>query len=176
MAERVHSQKDERRASPLQNKPFQLSTSPRIIWALAMLWNARGIGTPWQIGRIPSVSKSHTGVGSPHSHELRRHAQAFIISYLVLDVFSCLPPPDIEAEMSADKQRLLTRMGEINAGEAIFRATAVLGFWANTFCAIHLINSAFFIVQLLLNLQPVAMLPPIWGSLSDAYSIRNFWG
>ncbi|SPO01743.1 related to TRI7 - trichothecene biosynthesis gene cluster [Cephalotrichum gorgonifer] len=159
-------------------KSSQLPTSPRIAWALAMLWNARAIGTPWVVSKVPAWPKTHPGttVVPSRSHETRRHARAFVISYLVLDVFANLPPPDVAVEMAADRQPLLSRLGDVGAAEAAFRASAVLGFWANTFCVIHLVNSGFGLAHISFGLQPVEMLPPVWGGLSHAYTIRNFWG
>lgn len=157
-------------------KPFQMSASPRIAWAFAMLWNARGVGTPWETSKIPPWSGINPGLVPSRRHQIRRHAQAFIISYSVLDNFANLPPPDVSTEVSADRQLLFSRLGEVGAVEALFRGTAVLGFWANTFCAIQMINSAFALAQLVLGLQPVEMLPPVWGRLSEAHSLRNFWG
>lgn len=163
-------------AGSATKKPFRMATTPRIAWALAMLWNARGVGTPWETSKIPPWSTTRPGLLPSRRHEIRRHAQAFITSYLVLDAFANLPPPDVGTEMSADRQLLFSRLSEVGVAEALFRGPAVLGFWANTFCAIHLINSGFSLAQLVLGLQPVEMLPPVWGGLSEAYSIRNFWG
>ncbi|KAK2678416.1 Wax synthase domain [Fusarium oxysporum f. sp. vasinfectum] len=109
------------------------------------------------------------------SQELRRHARNAIISYLILDVFAAQPPPDPNM-ISPQNEHLLTRIGQIMPEEAIFRFFATFGFWLNTFCVIHLINSTFSLLYLSLNLYPVEMLPPIWGRLSEAYSVRRFWG
>jgi hypothetical protein len=78
--------------------------------------------------------------------------------------------------MSPRNEQLFTRLGEVSAEEAMFRFFASFGFWLNTFCVIQLINSLFSLMYLVLHIYPVEMLPPIWGCLSDAYSIRRFWG
>ncbi|KAF5989249.1 TRI7-trichothecene biosynthesis [Fusarium coicis] len=144
-------------------------------FGVSNLWNMRGVGTRKQISQIPTLSSQTPSIVPSRSHELRRHARNVVVSYLILDVFAAQPPPDPNM-ISPQKEHLLTRIGQITPEEAIFRFFATFGFWLNTFCVIHLINSAFSLLYLSLNLYPVEMLPPIWGSLSEAYSVRRFWG
>ncbi|CEI65992.1 hypothetical protein FVEN_g4596 [Fusarium venenatum] len=161
-----------------KSSPTSSSTATRLGFGVSNLWNMRGVGTVKQISKIPSWSSSPAALSLVPSRrqELLRHVKNATLSYLILDVFANQPPPDIENLMSPRNELLLTRLGEIDAQEALFRLFAVLGFWANTFCVIHLVNSVFSLVYLILGLYPVRMLPPVWGSLSDAYTIRRFWG
>ncbi|KAM0354334.1 hypothetical protein ACHAPU_001378 [Fusarium lateritium] len=147
----------------------------RLLFGFSNLWNMRGVGTSKEISQIPPWSSKDSLVPS-RGQETKRHAKNAIIAYLVLDVFANQPPPDLEKMMSPRNEQLLARFGEVNSEEAIFRLFASFGFWLNTVCVIQLTNSAFSLLYLGLNIYPVKMLPPIWGRLSDAYSIRRFWG
>ncbi|KAI1030111.1 hypothetical protein LB504_010515 [Fusarium proliferatum] len=151
------------------------SFTKRASFGVSNLWNMRGVGTRQQISQIPPWSSHTPSLVPSRSQELARHARNAIVSYLILDVFAAQPSPDPNM-ISPQKEHLLTRIGQITSEEAIFRFFATFGFWLNTFCVIHLINSAFSLLYLSLNLYPVEMLPPIWGRLSEAYSVRRFWG
>ncbi|KAF4340710.1 TRI7-trichothecene biosynthesis [Fusarium beomiforme] len=151
------------------------SFTKRLTFGVSNLWNMRGVGTSKQISQIPLWSSQDASAVPSRGQELKRHAKNAIISYLILDIFANQPPPDLSM-ISPQNENLLMRIGEITPEEAILRFFATFGFWLNTFCVIHLINSTFSLLYLGLNLYPVEMLPPIWGSLSDAYSIRRFWG
>ncbi|KAK3315644.1 membrane bound O-acyl transferase family-domain-containing protein [Apodospora peruviana] len=169
---RISFEKEKKR-SPNQG----LQTNSRISWALAMLWNARGIGTPWQIDRLPPWSYHQPSGWIPsRRRELLRHARNFVICYFVLDVFASQPPPDLEGMMAVDNQALFSRLCIMSAEEVIFRFAAVFGFWLNTFCSITILNSIFSLAYLTVFLRPVEMVPPIFGKLSDAYTLRQFWG
>ncbi|KAL4726996.1 hypothetical protein ACLX1H_005895 [Fusarium chlamydosporum] len=161
-------------------KSTPTSASPltaRLRFGVSNLWNMRGIGTSKVISQIPLLSDSPATLSlvPSRAQEVVRHVKNATLSYLILDVFANQPPPDLDKFMSPRNELLLTRLGEIDAEEAIFRLFAVFGFWLNTFCVIHLVNSVFSLAYLILGLHPVEMLPPIWGRLSEAYTIRRFW-
>ncbi|RBR25323.1 uncharacterized protein FIESC28_01932 [Fusarium coffeatum] len=153
-------------------------SSSRLRFGVSNLWNMRGVGTSKVISQIPCWPHSPGRLSSVPSRgqEMLRHVRNATVSYLILDIFACQPPPDLENMMSPRNELLLSRLGEIRSEEAIFRLFAVFGFWLNTFCVIHLVNSIFCLSYLILGLYPVEMLPPIWGRLSEAYTIRRFWG
>ncbi|KAM0302439.1 hypothetical protein HYE67_009952 [Fusarium culmorum] len=158
--------------------PTSSSTISRLRFGVSNLWNMRGVGTAHQISKIPSWSSSPATLSHVPSRrqEVLRHVKNATLSYLVLDVFANQPPPDLENLMSPRNELFFSRLEEIDTQEALFRLGAVLGFWLNTFCVIHLVNSVFSLGYLILGLYPVRMLPPVWGRLSDAYTIRRFWG
>lgn len=161
-----------------KSPPTSRSAISRLRFGVSNLWNMRAVGTAHQISKIPSWSSSPATLSHVPSRgqEILRHVKNATLSYLVLDVFANQPPPDLENLMSPRNELLFTRLGEIDAQEALFRLGAVLGFWLNTFCVIHLVNSVFSLGYLISGLYPVRMLPPVWGRLSDAYTIRRFWG
>ncbi|EYB25976.1 hypothetical protein HG531_009956 [Fusarium graminearum] len=161
-----------------KSPPTSSSTMSRLRFGVSNLWNMRGVGTAHQISKIPSWSSSPATLSHVPSRrqEVLRHVKNATLSYLVLDVFANQPPPDLENLMSPRNELLFSRLEEIDAQEALFRLGAVLGFWLNTFCVIHLVNSVFSLGYLISGLYPVRMLPPVWGRLSDAYTIRRFWG
>ncbi|KAM7198354.1 acetyltransferase pyr8 [Rhypophila sp. PSN 637] len=160
-----------------QNEWKAIKVKSRISWALAMLWNARGVASPWQINRLPPWSYHQPAGWVPsRCRELLRHIRNFVICYFVLDVFASQPPPDLEGMMAVDNQALFSRLCTMSTEEIIFRFAAVFGFWLNTFCSITLLNSIFSIFYLTILMQPVEMVPPIFGKLSDACTLRGFWG
>jgi hypothetical protein len=154
---------------------FKSQFAKRLVFAVENLWNMRGIGTKMEIATIPPWSSEDLLFVPSRNKELKRHIRNLILSYLILDLFANQPLPDLEM-ISHKRETLLGRIAEIGTEEVIFRFFATLGFWVNTFCVIQFINSAVSLFYIGLYLYPIEMTPPIWGKLSDAYSVRQFWG
>ncbi|KAF4457348.1 hypothetical protein F53441_677 [Fusarium austroafricanum] len=151
------------------------SVTERLKFGLRQLWNMRGVGTTKEISQIPPWSRKAPLFTPTRSQAIRRHARNAILSYLILDIFANQRPSDPDM-LSPSKETLLTRLGEVGLEEAIFRFFVVFSFWISAFCCIQFINSVLSLIYVGLNLYPVSMLPPIWGRLSDCYTVRRFWG
>ncbi|WZH47635.1 membrane bound O-acyl transferase family-domain-containing protein [Fusarium acuminatum] len=148
----------------------EAGTSPKtavgqLQFGLGNLWNMRGVGTSKQISQIPPWSYTNPLVPS-RGRESTRHVRNAVVSFLILDVFANQPPPDLENMMSPRNEQLFSRLGEVNAEEAIFRFFASFGFWLNTFCVIQLINSLFSL------LRHSAYLPATGGKLASVLWVR----
>jgi hypothetical protein len=157
------------------------TTSPttafgRISWGLSMLWNMRAILTPWSVKNIPPFSENEKELVPTRGKFLIRYFGIIVLASVILDTFAQLPPPDIENAMSRNHQKFFSRISEITIEEFMVRIFAVLGFWVNTACTVSLINSLFAVIHVGLRLQDPVSWPPIFGKISESYSIRQFWG
>lgn len=154
---------------------FSDTMGSRFQFGLRNLWNMRGIGTTAQIAVLPPWSTEDPKFIPSPEREVHRHLKNIILSYLVLELFSFQPSPDMKM-LARRNEGLFGRLSEITAEEAIFRFFFTIGFWVNSFCIIQFINSLFCLVYVGFEMYPVRQVPPIWGRLSDAYSVRQFWG
>lgn len=156
-------------------KPPKLSRA-QISWGWSMLWNMRAVLTPWSIKNIPPFSYTRKKFLPTRGRFLLMHMRTIMLASFILDIFNQLPPPNIEDTMSQKHQYLFSRLSEVTVEELVVRIFAVLGFWINTACTVSLINSAFAVIHVGLRLQDPVSWPPIFGKLSESYSVRHFWG
>jgi hypothetical protein len=147
----------------------------KLTWAIGMLWNMRGIHTSWSIKRIPPFSIINPNNVPSRMSFLRGHCRTIVLAYLLLDLFANQPPPDLTMILK-NRQHFLFRLSEITIEDFVFRVSVVLGFWLNTMCIVAMIHSLLAVVHIGFRLQNPSLWPPIFGQLSEAYSIRRFWG
>lgn len=164
---------------PIISQPWLSHSSEavdRLSFGLSILWNMRGVGTRAEITQIPPWSRKNKFFLPSRSQETRRHVENIGLSFLVLAFFATRGTRNVDNFMSPNQEKLLTRLDEISLAEGVFRFAASFSFWLNLFCIIQAVNSFFGILYVGLGLYPVKMVPPMWGKLSDAVSIRKFWG
>jgi hypothetical protein len=146
-------------------------------WALSMLWNMRGTRTRWAIKNIPGFSKTDKNYVPSRIVFLLHHLQVLVVTYVILDAFAHQPPDaDIMLMLSATKQHLFSRYWEITGPELVIRASIVFAFWLNTTCIVAMIHSMLAVVHVGLHISEPAQWPPIFGPISQAYTVRQFWG
>ena len=149
----------------------------RFNWALGMLWNMRGIGTQWGIKNIPLFSQADKSYVPSRGRFIVQHLLVLLITFVILDAFSH-QTPDAETMilLSVQKQHLLSRYSEVTHLELIIRASIVLSFWLNTVCTVAMIHSTLAIIHVGLFISDPVQWPPIFGSISQMYTVRQFWG
>lgn len=147
-------------------------TVKNLLAALSLLCNWRRIGTPWQISKIPPFSQDRS---VPSRGRLILKRLLFVVaSFAVLDIYSGLRPDPSTFEVG--KVALFSRLGDISAAEATFRLVHTAGFFLSAVVGVYLLYAMITVVVLCTGLSTPASCPPMFGSLSDAYTIRGFWG
>ncbi|KAH8776175.1 hypothetical protein BGZ57DRAFT_953307 [Hyaloscypha finlandica] len=157
-----------------------VSTNSRIsrLWAaISLLLSARYIGTPWQISKIPHFSKSNLPYIPSRRAFLLRASVVFIITYLLCDSFNLLDRSEAtSAAFPAEHEQLFSRLSEVTIKELIARNVATFWFAVVTVLFLTWVYNLFALVSVGSGLCPPAAWPPLFGSLSDAYTLRGFWG
>lgn len=152
-----------RRSSPGKFRSFRT--------AVGLLCNIRRVGTPWQVKNVPSSISLRT---QSRAGFVLRRAAVTLLAYLFVDLVVSMPPP--EQDMVRAEKASLFSLGKLSAGDVIFRSSTVLGYWLTTGILNLFMNNFGAIVAVLLGLSSPADCPPLYGSFSEAYTIRRFWG
>lgn len=139
--------------------------------AVGLLWNIRRVGTPWQVKNVRSSvglqKQSRAGF-------VLRRAAITLLAYLFVDLVVSMPPPE-QGMVRADKAAL-SSLRNLSSGDVIFRSSTVLGYWLTTGILNLFMNNVGAVVAVTLGLSSPADCPPLYGSFSEAYTIRRFWG
>jgi hypothetical protein len=139
--------------------------------ALGLLWNMRRIGTRWQVKNVPSVEGLQK---QSRSQFILRRLAATGAAYLFVDIIVSLPPAE-PALLHPDKAALFPPHG-LGTEDLIFRTIMTASYWITTGVLNLFMTNVGAIFAVLAGLSKPSDCPPLYGSFTDAYSIRRFWG
>ncbi|EKD21749.1 tat pathway signal sequence [Drepanopeziza brunnea f. sp. 'multigermtubi' MB_m1] len=149
----------------------------RLAWGFKSIMSFRDVNTPFEVKNVPHFVPEDPSYVPTKPAFFVRSAIILAACYLIIDLIESRPPPSDAAEIfSADKLQLWKRRGEVTVQEVIVRTAASAGFWVLLRCAIMGGASAINMVLVALNSVPVESCRPIMGPISEAYTLRGFWG
>ncbi|PTB66754.1 hypothetical protein BBK36DRAFT_3899 [Trichoderma citrinoviride] len=160
-----------------RKKPQQKASHlvSRLQWAFDVATSWRAPATPWEVKGTPQFAMVPS-----RGRFIVRKAITLIWSLLILDAMSLMggqPDPAVNAtKFSWDKVLFLTRLGEVTRNEVILRTIVVYIRWVAIYYYVQAFYSSLAIVCVAAGVSPVQRWPPLFGSISEMYTIRNTWG
>lgn len=139
--------------------------------AVGLLWNIRRVNTPWQVKNVPSSGGLQT---QSRAGFILRRVIVTVLAYIFVDAVVSMPPPE-QNMVRADKAALFS-LRSLTPADLAFRSGTVLGYWLTTGILNLFMNNVGAVAAVLLGLSSPADCPPLYGSFSEAYTIRRFWG
>jgi hypothetical protein len=164
---------------PEADEKGTLAAFRRLPSALSLTLNPRGIGTKWQVKYVPAWPAFYPN-GKPSSRAVFLARQLFHLcwQYIALDFMYFTPSlqsPEEQAIMygkgleyryfDLTLDQWIGRVSMTTVGW-LFVARIMITFW-------HTSLSIIFVAS---GISRPEDWPPIFGSISDAYTLRNFWG
>ncbi|KAF4554064.1 MBOAT-like protein 5 [Elsinoe fawcettii] len=144
----------------------------RLLYGISTTCSLRAIGTPYQCKNVPPITRSPS-----RPRFLARCLTICIAAYLFLDAASLSAHPELNSTNFAQhKIAFLRRLGLINSEELFIRTTTILGVWVSLYIYLQMIYYGMALVAVGSGITSVAAWPPLYGSWSDAWSVRQFWG
>ncbi|KAE9398121.1 hypothetical protein BT96DRAFT_920997 [Gymnopus androsaceus JB14] len=148
-------------------EPEGLSWAGRVYWALCATVSLRGIGWNYQMPHIPSAHHTPRGRTRFSLYALR---QVLFCVFLVDLAQTILQDPQSPQDLDSE----LYSLRSLSYPQRVFYTAT----WFIT--AYASINACYFTCALvfvgLLGYSEEQDWPPFFGDLTDAYSVRNFWG
>ncbi|KAI0534843.1 membrane bound O-acyl transferase family-domain-containing protein [Xylaria digitata] len=147
----------------------------RLEWGLFAATAWRAPGTPWEVKGTPRVRPVPS-----RSRFLAQNLLKLAVSLLVIDILAVIggePKPEENAfNFAWDKVRFLIRLREVSVDEAVLRAVVLCVCWVTTYYSIQAFYCFSAIVGVATGVTALESWPPMFGSLTDMYTVRNFWG
>ena len=156
-----------------RGKPKSETVLNQAIDVIALLWNLRRVGTRWQVKNIPASSNSGHKSMSRLPFVLRR-LTTIMFAYLILDIMISGPSPD-SALVSPQKETLF-KPSDLSMEDVVFRTIGTLSFWLSSALVNLILTNGAAIFSVLSGLSSPVDCPPLYGSIGEAYSVRQFWG
>ncbi|KAG4435306.1 hypothetical protein IFR05_009195 [Cadophora sp. M221] len=153
------------------------SVLERLTFGFQSMFSFRDAGTPFEVKNVPPfIYNDPSFVPSAPAFVLRSAVTA-IICYFVIDfIESQPPPPNAEAIFDKEKVSVLLRLRDITLQEAVTRIAASSGFWVILSSSMMGFSSALNVVCVTLGLSKVKNCKSLLGPMSEAYTVRGFWG
>ncbi len=153
------------------------STWERMKFGVWVATSTRYIASPYQARYVPSYSTTNPSFVPTRTAFLLRKALIFIICYLVLDVLTQGNQPDQNAiNYAVNRVPFFSRLDEVTMEEAITRIITTVFYWVGSYVVIQGYYTGLAFISVLSGLDRPELWRPNFGSLSEVYTIRGFWG
>lgn len=164
-----------RTAASLQ--PATTSWRRRLRFGLDVTLNPRLVNTAYQVKNVPRWSGGEPQQVPPRGSFLPRTALIVLLNYLAVDVSSLGAQPERNAYLFSDqKVALFRRWNSIGPEEMVVRVLASFMLWLNIYCIFRIFHGLIVLLAVGSGSSKVQDWPPPFGPLSEAYSVRRFWG
>ena len=149
----------------------------RLKWGLCVITAWRYTATPWEVKNVPPFHPHDPKRLPSRSRFLGDSAMVMTLCLFFLDLMSLGDEPEMNPIMFApEKVGFFARLSEISAEEATMRVVVTLAFWFSVYCVLQAFYSFMAIIAVDARVTTLGVWPPLFGSVKDCYSIRQFWG
>ncbi len=147
-------------------------------WGLYTLTAWRATATPWQAKNVPPFDKHNPDRIPSRASFLGKKALTLALCLLTVDLLG-LAPQDAQGNsvrFSWEKVGFFSRFGSLSTEDLVTRVLVTAVAWASIHCILQMFYCALAIVAVATGLTGVEEWPPMFGSVRECYSIRQFWG
>lgn len=145
-----------------------LETASLAAKTIGLLWNLRRIGTQWEVKRVaPTRRESRVRF-------LLRRVSLTLLAYCVLEFLLLQPPP--ERAFVAPGKETLFDWSRLTKEDVIFRVGATLGMGLSVSLMNLILANVANITMVAVGASRPEECPTLNGSVTEAYTVRNFWG
>ncbi|KAK8129695.1 membrane bound O-acyl transferase family-domain-containing protein [Apiospora kogelbergensis] len=147
-----------------------------VLQSVSLLWNLRRIGTRWDVTK--DSQKPFPSKQLPRASFLSSLQTQIIfacVAYLLLDLAASAPQPPAML-LQPSKQALWKGVSELSLPDAAFRFIGSVGFYVSTAILLSVVHSTVVAMGAVLNWWDFDSCVPLFGSVSEAYTVRKFWG
>lgn len=168
----------------VQKKPSESSESSRPTGSLSerlsfgwnAMWSFRHVNSPYEVKNVPPFSTTDPTYVPPKSTFLLQKCAIALTCYLLLDLLGARKPPTNAAQIfNPNLIPLFSRWGSVTAAEIKLRALSIAGFGITFYCVIQGSQALAAAIAVGSGLGKIESWRPVFGSLTDAYSLKDTW-
>ena len=161
---------------PVTGKTTQGSFGSRLAFGRKVARSSRMVGTPWEAKNVAPFSPRDPDYVPTRACIIVQNLWIIATSLLLREIF-------MEVEMSIDpfytaraREPFLTRLGEVSREEVMARVVLAIAFWVLSYCGVQILVGTMTLLSALNKSSEIRELRPLFGSLSEAYTVRGYWG
>ncbi|KAI4211716.1 MAG: hypothetical protein LQ351_005490 [Letrouitia transgressa] len=149
----------------------------RFSFGWSSMWAFRHLNTRHETKNVPPFSTDDPEYIPPRWHFILKRTLMAAACYAVLDLAGARPPPKNKGSLfNPAIVPVFRRLGSITYGELKLRILSTTSFWVTLYSLLQGGQAAASAIAVGFGLSGVTDWRPAFGSLSDAYTLRNFWG
>ena len=181
---RLQSSPDEKIRKKINenNRRIAASLQPATSWrrlrfGLGVTLNPRLVNTAYQVKNVPRWSQGEPQQIPSRGYFLRCTAFIVLLNYLIVDLCSLGAQPGRNVLLfSNEKVAVFRRWNSLGPEEIVVRVLASLMLWLNIYCIFRIFHGLIVLLAVGSGFSKVQDWPRPFGPLSEAYSVRRFWG
>ncbi|KAF4943259.1 hypothetical protein FGADI_13529 [Fusarium gaditjirri] len=147
----------------------------RLKWALTMQWNLRRIKTSRPARNTPPFSSKDPSYIPSRGRFLLTRVGVILASISYMAIIGLQPEPTRE-DLSGDRVRFFSRLDEVTPYELLQRAISTVTWLSGIGTTSEICYNVIAVVLVGLGLSEPVMWPSWFGSFTEAYSVRRWWG
>lgn len=138
--------------------------------------STRNVGCPFEVSGVPHFSSDSPSYVPSRGTFLRDKAISLLSCYLVLDFLTFASQPDQNPVLYSPARVPWATADNRSVERLIVRSASTFGFWLSLYCIIQAYMGFVAFLSVALGLSEVKSWPPGFGPISEAYTVRRFWG
>ncbi|KAL8672926.1 MAG: hypothetical protein Q9168_002632 [Polycauliona sp. 1 TL-2023] len=172
-----HGQNRAKSLDKHQSQKLADDSASRLRFGFHFSLQSRFVGTGWPVKNIPAFDGARPGWIPTKAEFLQTAIPKWIFYVLVLDLAGNFNSSgDDSTTFSSERVPLFSRLARVHMDEITARLASTLGFWIFQYIVIEVVYGAIAITAILSGLSAVKAWPPMFGSIRESYSLRQFWG
>lgn len=173
-AEKKEKEEEKEAARPRRERPTFWS---RLGFGIYAASSYRCSGTPFEVPNLAPFDKRDPGYTPSRARYLRGAAARVVVVYLLLDAMTSFnDPAAMQSVFAAEKIPLLSRLSELTAEEAAARTLTSFSFWLVNYLVLLLFFDIPGIICVSTGLSGVEWWRPPFNSITEAFTLRRYWG
>lgn len=170
-----HAWKKIDRSQP--QKRHNNSVWARLCFGLYVTCSCRYCGTPWETKNVPPFYSDDRSKIPTRREFLKQSLRTLVVYFLIFDaIISSTNPAAAAKWCNQSKIVFFSRIQDVSIEEAAFRILATVLFIAVSYLTVTVGFTFSSIISVALGLGEVTWWRQLFGSLSEAYTLRGFWG
>lgn len=138
--------------------------------------STRNVGYPFEVSGVPHFSSNNPTYVPSRRTFLREKASLLLSCYLVLDLLTLASQPDQNPVLYRPSNISWSNAGNRSVERLVIRSASTFGFWLSLYCIIQAYMGSMAFLSVALGFSEVNSWRPGFGPISEAYSVRRFWG
>ncbi|MCJ1329385.1 hypothetical protein MMC10_006064 [Thelotrema lepadinum] len=161
-----------------QAKPLRSGTSyARLAFGLQTTISQRHVNTAFEVRNVPCFSSTNAQAIPLPQHFITDSLKQAILCYFFIDLSTLNGPPEDALDLFAsDKVPLFSRLQEVSVKELGIRISTTLFLWLTIYCMVRMFYNILASATVWFGWYEVKDWRPPFGALSEAWSIRQYWG
>ena len=169
--------KDEKPSGANENANGKVpSFGTRFKYGLDIGNSQRGMGLPWQVKNVPQFSSRDPNYVPTRYQFLARKFLTVVVCWVAHDIFIDVQLKLNRVLMFPGYVPFLARLSRVSREEVIVRVISSISYWIVQYCMIQFFYGLAAIMSVSQNPKDLKLWRPLFGSFSDAYTLREFWG